>query len=134
MRAVFLDTVGLLALWDESDQWHTSAQLAYDQLSANPVRLLTTTFVLLECGNAAARRPYRKDVADLWAALDRSGDLIHPNSEQVAGAWAAYAARPPGSAGIVDLVSFAVMRALGVREAFTNDAHFRAEGFETLMT
>ena len=21
---VFLDTVGLLALWDESDQWHTN--------------------------------------------------------------------------------------------------------------
>jgi predicted nucleic acid-binding protein len=130
---VFLDTVGLLALWDESDQWHTSAQAAYEQLSAGPVRLLTTTFVLLECGNAAARRPYRKDVADLWAALDKAGDLIRPAPEQMTEAWRVYAMRPPGSAGVVDLVSFAVMRELGIGDALTNDAHFRAEGFVTLM-
>ena len=134
MRPVFLDTVGLLALWDESDQWHASAQRAYDALSGQPVRLLTITFVLLECGNAAARRPYRPDVADLWAALDRAGDLIWPTAAQVAEAWAAYAARPPGGAGIVDQASFVVMRDLGIRAAFTNDAHFRAAGFETLMT
>ena len=134
MRIIFLDTVGLLALWDESDQWHESAQRAYEQFSAEPVRLVTTSFVLLECGNAAARRPYRQDVADLWHALEQTGDLIHPTAEQLAGAWATYIARPAGAAGIVDLVSFAVMRQLGILEAFTNDAHFRAEGFETLMT
>ena len=78
MRIIFLDTVGLLALWDESDQWHESAQRAYEQFSAEPVRLVTTSFVLLECGNAAARRPYRQDVADLWHALEQTGDLIHP--------------------------------------------------------
>ncbi len=133
MRTIFLDTVGLLALWDESDQWNESARRAYDEFSIAPVRLLTTSFILLECGNAAARRPYRNDVADLWHALARSGDLIHPTAEQVAGAWASYSARPAGSAGIVDLVSFAVMREISIREVFTNDAHFRAEGFETLM-
>lgn len=26
MNAVFLDTVGLLALWDKSDQWHDLAE------------------------------------------------------------------------------------------------------------
>jgi uncharacterized protein len=134
VRTIFLDTVGLLALWDESDQWHESARRAHEQFSGKPVRLLTTTFILLECGNAAARRPYRNDVAELWRALERSGDLIHPSVEQVAAAWTSYSARSPGSAGIVDLVSFAVMRELGIREAFTNDAHFRAEGFEILMT
>jgi len=25
MNAVFLDTVGLLALWDTADQWHAAA-------------------------------------------------------------------------------------------------------------
>ena len=25
MNLVFLDTVGLLAVWDESDQWHNAA-------------------------------------------------------------------------------------------------------------
>ena len=113
MRTIFLDAVGLLALWDESDQWNASAIRAYEQFANTPVRLLTTSFILLECGNAAARRPYRNAVADLWHSLIQSGDLFYPTAEQVAGAWASYTARPAGSAGIVDLVSFAVMRDLG---------------------
>ena len=35
--------------------------------------------------------------------------------------------------GIVDHVSFVVMRRLGLTQAFTNDAHFRAAGFEVLF-
>lgn len=36
-------------------------------------------------------------------------------------------------AGIVDHVSFLVMRRLGITEAFTNDRHFSAAGFITLF-
>ena len=134
MTSVFLDTVGLIALWDESDQWHESAQRAFDLFTPKAsVRLVTTTFVLLECGNASARRAYRKDVADLWNALDRTSDLIRPSEVQLTEAWSRYASGQPGSAGIVDHVSFVVMRELDIAAAFTNDAHFRAEGFETLM-
>lgn len=38
-----------------------------------------------------------------------------------------------GGASIVDHVSFAVMRRLGLSKAFTNDRHFRGAGFETLF-
>jgi predicted nucleic acid-binding protein len=38
-----------------------------------------------------------------------------------------------GQAGIVDLVSFAVMRRLDISQAFTNDKHFAAAGFLTLF-
>jgi len=38
-----------------------------------------------------------------------------------------------GDAGIVDCVSFTVMRRLGLTEAFTNDRHFQAAGFTTLF-
>ena len=34
-----------------------------------------------------------------------------------------------GQAGIVDHVSFQVMRRLGITEAFTNDKHYQAAGF-----
>lgn len=88
MREVFLDTVGLLALWDSTDQWHESAQHALAGL-APEVRTVTTSFVLLECGNAAA--------------------------------------------GIVDHISFAVMRRLGIAEVFGNDRHFQAAGFTVLF-
>ena len=32
MRTVFLDTVGLIALWNRSDQWHAAAASAYQRL------------------------------------------------------------------------------------------------------
>ena len=133
MRSVFLDTVGLIALWDTSDQWHPAAEAAYQLLTATPVRLVTSTLVLYECGNAAARRPYRGDVSDLWDALDASGDLIAPSHDQELRAWTKYAAGKPGSAGAVDHTSFVIMADMGISEAFTNDAHFRAAGFVTLF-
>lgn len=133
MRTVFLDTVGLIALWDRSDQWHAAADAAYQRLVAGPVRLVTSTLVLYECGNAAARRPYRSDVADLWVALDAAGDLFRPSDGQMDRAWADYSTGASGSAGAVDHVSFVLMRDAGITEAFTNDAHFRAAGFVTLF-
>jgi predicted nucleic acid-binding protein len=74
MNAVFLDTVGMLAQWDQSDQWHGGAARAFKELVARGDRTVTTTFVLLECGNAAARRPYRPLVARMRDELEASAD------------------------------------------------------------
>ena len=70
MKAVFADTVGLLALWDRSDQWHEAAERAFLALAQNKTALFTTSFVLLECANAAARRPYRAEVDRLRTEMD----------------------------------------------------------------
>lgn len=133
MRTIFLDTVGLLALWDRSDQWHAAASAAYRLLIASPVRLVASSLVLFECGNAAARRPYRSDVYDLWAAMDAAGELLRPSEDQIARAWTNYASQPSGSAGIVDHISFVLMIDANISEAFTNDVHFRTAGFITLF-
>ena len=133
MTAVFLDTVGLLALWDSSDQWHEAAEKSFGRIKSDGRPLLATTHVLLETGNAAARRPYRLAVARLWASLEKAGGLLNPTAEDLTQAWAAYQRGDAESAGIVDHVSFVVMRRLGLVEAFTNDRHFRAAGFTPLF-
>lgn len=130
---VFLDTVGLLALWDASDQWHNAAESAFAKLALAPVSFVTTSFVLLECGNSAARRPYRQAVTRLRERLEAGGSLFTPTDEDWRRAWAAYSTGGPADAGIVDHVSFVVMRRLGLTQAFTNDTHFRAAGFQTLF-
>jgi predicted nucleic acid-binding protein len=133
MSAVFLDTVGLLAEWDVADQWHAAAEAAYLDLTARRLRFVTTTFVLLECGNAAARRPYRAEVVLLRRALEQRQELIVPTDQDWVEAWQAYERGEAGQAGIVDHVSFSVMRRLGLTQAFTNDGHFQAAGFQTLF-
>lgn len=133
MSAVFLDTVGLIALWDRADQWHAAAASAYASIRLPTTQFVTTTYVLLECANAAARRPYRDRVVDLCRELTRRGDLVAPNSADWTEAWEQYSRERRGGAGVIDQVSFHVMRRLGLTTAFTNDAHFRQAGFTTLF-
>jgi uncharacterized protein len=133
VKDVFLDTVGLIAVWDDTDQWHAPATAAHALLLRRGRKLITTTLVLCECGNASARRPYRQDVCDLRKALLQEGLLTDPTPDEFEQAWSAYERGEAGQAGIVDHVSFVVMRRLGVTEAFTNDRHFQAAGFTTLF-
>jgi predicted nucleic acid-binding protein len=133
MTPVFLDTVGLLAVWDVDDQWHSAAEAAYQEMVSRKCTVLTTMFVLLECGNAASRRTYRGDVCDLRRVLEQRGGLIVPTEDDCRTAWDAYERGEAGQASIVDHVSFVVMRRLGLTEAFTNDRHFQSAGFTTLF-
>ena len=133
MSVVFLDSVGLLALWSESDQWHQSAERAFAEITKNKDALLTTTFVLLECGNAAARRGFREEATRLRENFETAKALVWPTEEDWSQAWSAYRRGEADTAGIVDHISFVVMRRLGLTKAFTNDRHFRAAGFEVLF-
>ena len=133
MKPVFLDTVGLLASWDGSDQWHSLARPVLDGLIRERRSLVTSTFVLLECGNAAARRPYRASVNLLRKLLLNDGRLLTPTSEEFEAAWMAYESDQQTSASIVDHTSFILMRRLGIDEVFTNDRHFAAAGFVPLF-
>jgi predicted nucleic acid-binding protein len=132
-ETVFLDTVGLVAVWNEDDQWHSLAMPVLAGLGRSKTRLVTTNLILIECANAAARRPFRKDVIELRNKLRANQMLVEPTDADIEQAWQAYARGEAGQAGIVDHVSFVVMRRLGLTQAFTNDVHFRAAGFETLF-
>jgi predicted nucleic acid-binding protein len=131
---VFLDSVGLLALWNASDQWHADAKAAHRRILESDDPLWTTALVLYECGNRAARRAdFRGHVVAFWDEMEAGGSLVVPSPGDQRAAWAAYQRGEAGQAGIVDHVSFVVMRRLGLSQALTNDAHFRAAGFETLF-
>ena len=133
MSPVFLDTVGILALLETADQWHTEAARVWVELASASRPLLATTLVFFECGNAVARKPYRSRVDEIRREFLAEGRLIRPTEDDIDQAWVAFARGQAGHAGIVDHVSFQVMHRLVLTQAFTNDAHFRAAGFETLF-
>jgi predicted nucleic acid-binding protein len=133
MKPVFLDTVGLIALWDNSDQWHAAARPVFEALLAGHRPMVTTSSILLECGNAAARRTYRNDVDDLRQRMQARQCLIEPTTQDVEQAWSDYRAGVAGNAGIVDCISFVVTPRLGLNEAFSNDRHSQAAGFTILF-
>ena len=131
MSLVFADKVGLISLWDTTDPLHLQAESCVAEL--HDASLCTTNFVLLECGNKAARRPYRGRVNELRMQLEKSGMLFVPTEADWQRAWECYAQGQAGNAGIVDQISFVVMRRLNITRAFTHDRHFKAAGFETLF-
>jgi uncharacterized protein len=133
MSPILLDTVGFLALWNAQDQWHTSAKAAFAELRTRSADFLTTSHILLECGNAASRTPFRRDVVEIRQEFITEGKLITPTEADCDAAWASYSRSEVGDAGIVDHISFVVMRRLGIIDVFTNDRHFKAAGFNTLF-
>jgi len=133
MRKVFLDTVGLLAVWNRSDQWHMAAKTALQELLAGNAELYCSEPVLLECGNAASRSDLRDEVVEFRSNTEAAGFLLAPTVEEVEMAWQAYSRRDGGGAGVVDQISFVLMRREGITEAFTNDEHFRAAGYVALF-
>ena len=106
---------------------------AFDALEASKRSYVSTPFVLAECGNAASRRGFRQDVVTVRESLEADNSLIWPAEQDWFVAWREYQQGRPGDPGIVDCISFAVMRRLGLTDAFTNDQHFAAAGFTTLF-
>ena len=133
MRRILLDTVGLVALWNAQDQWHEKAAKAMAALRGEGADICTTSCILLECGNAAARTPFRRDVVELRDQFIPDGKLIEPSESDQSLAWLAYGRGEAGDASIVDHISIVVMRRLGLTEVFSNDRHFKAAGFNTLF-
>ena len=133
MNLVFVDTVGMLAVWNRADQWHDDARRAYSLLSPSNTTLFSTTLVLAECANALARTSFRAEVDEFRKRLQADGTLIWPTPGDWEAAWTAYRQSGANQAGLVDQVSFLVMRRLGITQSFTNDRHFQVAGFVTLF-
>jgi hypothetical protein len=97
VKPVFLDAVGLAALWNRSDQWYAAALKAFDALEKANRSYISTPFVLAECGNAASRRPFRQNVVTLRHSLEASNSLIWPTEQDWSDAWTAYERGAPAN-------------------------------------
>ena len=64
--------------------------------------------------------------------LSQDVSIIYPDAVAQSEGWDLFARWGPAGANAVDCVSFAVMRRLSIRKAFTFDDHFRLAGFDIL--
>ena len=124
---VFVDTSTLTALLDGDDHRHEDAERTFRWL-LETAQLVTHNYVVVEAEAVARRRLGAAaasaltdailpviEVAWVDEALHREGQAV-----QRAGV---------GEASLVDHVSFAVMRRLGIETAFAYDADFEQQGF-----
>jgi len=96
--------------------------------------MLTTDAVLLEVGNALSRNNRKDAVRTIEdALLSPEVEVIHLTPDLFQRAFDLYTARADKTWGLVDCVSFVVMREAGVTQALTADRHFGQAGFQVLL-
>lgn len=132
---VFLDTAYAIALSAASDEFHEQAIRIAQDLEATKARLVTTSAVLLEIGNALSKLRYRRAAMLLLDSLmaDPNVEVIALSPELFEKAHQLYRSRPDKEWGLTDCVSFVVMQERGITQALTTDHHFQQAGFQVLL-
>ncbi len=132
MNKKFLDTSFTIALINDKDQYHGKAQ----EISPLYVRyyLVTTGAVLLEIGNAPAK-DFRNEDSTVVRTLRNSSKtaVIEINSDLSERGLEIYETYADKSWGLVDCISFVVMKEQNITDALTCDKHFVQAGFRALM-
>lgn len=129
---IFVDTLFLIALINKRDQYHPKALELAVKYESYP--LITTNVIFLELGNALASN-YKNQTVELIEkflvsddvdVINLTSDLFHQGLEL-------YKKHQDKSWGLVDCISFVVMKENNVHQALTFDKHFIQAGFQALM-
>ncbi len=128
----FVDTSALLAVLDADEARHEAAAAAWTELVESEERMVTTSYVLVETFAIVQRRLGMQAVRALDDALLPWIAVRWIDADGHREAVAALLTASRRGLSLVDCASFAAMRALGVRRAFTLDRDFSDQGFERL--
>jgi predicted nucleic acid-binding protein len=131
---LFVDAGGWIALVNANDHYHAVAAVAYPVFLRRYRRLLTTTLVVAE-SYVVLRQGLGFDAAMRFLELLEASPRIYrvPVDQTVEQAAEQILRRYRDQRfSYADAMSFAVMRALGITEAFAFDQHFATAGFVRL--
>ncbi len=127
---VLIDTGYFLARLVTRDQWHGRAIEA----AALPVEAFTTSLIVNETISLLQAKGMFSAAFSFLRGIRSRSDIriIHVDAVLQAKAWDLFGRWGAIGANAVDCASFAVMRSLSIKKAFTFDEHFEKAGFEIL--
>jgi uncharacterized protein len=130
----FLDTSYLVALTHKRDQYHKEA-VSVSKTLKEPVRLVTTSAVLMEFGNMFSSVHLRSNVFSYLQLLknDKHTEIVFISEELFASGLTMFGKYQDKEWGLVDCLSFIVMKEYGITHALTSDEHFEQAGFTILL-
>ncbi len=129
---IFVDTSFILARVNKRDTYHARAGELTGVFARSP--LVTTDAVILEIGNALARS-FKKEAVEIIDSFFNSPEIevVRLTPDLWAQSFALYRSHLDKQWGLVDCISFSVMRNRGITSALTFDGHFVQAGFAALM-
>jgi len=134
LRSVFVNTSGWLALYNPNDPNHEVATDLWEDLREQPVRLVTTDYVLDQ--TFTALKVFGSlQTAQAFNELVKNSMLIRlfmVDSVIFDRAWYVFVEDEQSHWTFTDCVNYAVVQYLGVSEVFTFDPGFSAPGMVTI--
>ena len=129
---IFVDTWFFVALINKRDQYHQKALELSEEFENSP--LITTDAVFLEVGNALSSN-YKNEAVELMEYFLESDDVevVRLSPDLFDEALNLYKKHQDKSWGLVDCISFVVMKRYEVTQSLTFDRHFIQAGFQALM-
>ncbi|MCP5114164.1 MAG: PIN domain-containing protein [bacterium] len=126
----FVDTGYFIARVVPRDQWHKRAVKAEKQADS----LVTSSLVINETISLLQGRGLFSTALEFLQGTRHQTSLrvIYPDAVLQSLAWDLFSRHGASGANAVDCVSFAIMRDLHIKKAFTFDGHFRTAGFQIL--
>jgi predicted nucleic acid-binding protein len=130
--SVFVDTSGLLAVLDATDENHEKADETWLALLHGEEVLTTSNYVFVETFALAKSRLGFKAARTLGQDIAPVFSIHWVEREEHEAAVAAVLASGRRRLSLVDCVSFEVMRRQGIRRSFAFDGHFEEQGFDSI--
>lgn len=130
---LFLDTAFIQAILNNRDQYHSVA-LKLLPLVKNTQEVWITEAVLMEVGNAlsALNRPLVVNFIKQCYVTENI-KVVNITPELFQRGLHLYESRQDKKWGLVDCISFVVMREQNLSDALTSDRHFIQAGFNALL-
>lgn len=126
---IFVDTSGVFALLVKNDYMHVRAKLNFEYFSNNKVRLITSSFVLVETAALLQRKISLEAVQDFTNKIYPLLEIVWVDEELYSRSVQRLIFIKNREISLVDCLSFEIMEAQEMTHAFTFDKHFEVQGF-----
>jgi predicted nucleic acid-binding protein len=128
--SVFVDTSALVTLLDTEDVGHEAARAAWFVGLDAGERFLTSNYVVVESCAVAQRRYGMEGLRSLVDGLLPMVEIVWVSEDDHVAGLTAVVAAGRRQLSLVDCVSFAMMRRLGIHDCLAVDPHFAEQGFK----
>jgi len=129
---LFVDTSAWVAYYESGDQWNPAAKAAMALLVDQRVTFVTTDYVLDETITLLLYHAGRQRAIAFGDMVQRSRHvkLMRIDADTWEQAWRLFKQYDDKTWAFTDCTSFAIMRQMGLWQAFTFDRHFEQAGFQ----
>jgi uncharacterized protein len=132
LNRTLIDTGFVTSLVNKRDEYHEKANELVEIYESAP--LLITDAELLEIGNSLARS-YKSQAVEIFEEffVSEEVEIVRLDETLFGKAFELYKTHADKTWGLVDCVSFVVMREHNITDALTCDKHYIQAGFRALM-